>query len=257
MTLHPEKKTTIIMAKYGGRMLFRTVAVLTVMLPFVGFVVCVAWSLIFDFKSATATHCGVHNYLPSVSAAIGDYYPQRFIWRIAIAFHTIPRIQIAHVYYMYFISILPKWHESTVLLNCLLNLVEVLSLFGLTFISSTDNYTIHKLFFITFLLTSTIYMALSIYLLRHRITPPSALEVKSGRYKLRLFVTTLLAVVGAVGFFARHNNYCEPMMYTWFAVCEYLVILCNMAFHMTAYWDFPNREWSLRQSSFIRQQFRI
>lgn len=70
---------------------------------------------------------------------------------------------------------------------------------------------IHKLFFITFLLTSTIYMALSIYLLRHRITPPSALEVKSGRYKLRLFVTTLLAVVGAVCFFARHNNYCEPM----------------------------------------------
>lgn len=151
------------MAKYGGRILFRTVTVLTVMLPLVGFVVCVAWSLIFDFKSATATHCGVsnfdtnitllncvhcrvcceqvHNYLPSVSAAIGDYYPQRFIWRFVIALHTIPRIQIAHVYYAYFISILPKWQKSTVLVNCLLNLVEVLSLFGLTFISSTDNYS--------------------------------------------------------------------------------------------------------------------
>lgn len=55
------------------------------------------------------------------------------------------------------------------------------------------------------------YMALSIYLLGHRITPPSALEIKAGRYKKRLFVTTLLAVIGAVAFFARHNSYCEPM----------------------------------------------
>ncbi len=54
-------------------------------------------------------------------------------------------------------------------------------------------------------------MALSICLLGHRITAPNALEVKSGRYKKRLFVTTLLAVFGAVYFFARHNNYCEPM----------------------------------------------
>lgn len=46
------------MACYGGCR-FRTVAVLTVLLPLTGFVVCVAWSLIYDFKGATATHCGV------------------------------------------------------------------------------------------------------------------------------------------------------------------------------------------------------
>ena len=49
------------MAKVGDRVLFRTVTVLTVMLPLFGFIVCVAWSLIFDFKSSTATHCGVSN----------------------------------------------------------------------------------------------------------------------------------------------------------------------------------------------------
>lgn len=38
---------------------FRTVVVLTVMLPLTGFITCVAWSLIFHFKSSTATHCRV------------------------------------------------------------------------------------------------------------------------------------------------------------------------------------------------------
>lgn len=54
-------------------------------------------------------------------------------------------------------------------------------------------------------------MALSIYLLGKRVTTPNALEAKSFRYKKRLFITTILAVIGAVYFFARHNNYCEPL----------------------------------------------
>ena len=47
------------MAKVSGHLKFRTVAVLTVMLPLFGFITCVAWSLLYDFKSSTATHCGV------------------------------------------------------------------------------------------------------------------------------------------------------------------------------------------------------
>lgn len=38
---------------------FRSVAVLTVLLPLSGFILCVGISVIYDFKSSTATHCGV------------------------------------------------------------------------------------------------------------------------------------------------------------------------------------------------------
>ena len=39
-------------------------------------------------------------------------------------------------------------------------------------------------------------------------------------------------------FFWRHNVYCEPGIYSVFSLCEYIVILSNMAYHATSYYDF-------------------
>ncbi len=75
-----------------------------------------------------------------MSAAIGDL-PQRHVWRMVIFLHTFPRVQFAFVYYSYFSNIIVKWATNLILTNCILNLIEILSLFGLTFVASTDNYS--------------------------------------------------------------------------------------------------------------------
>ena len=40
---------------------------------------------------------------------------------------------------------------------------------------------------------------------------------------------------------SRHNAYCEPGVYSLFSICEYIIVLSNMAFHYVASIDFKDR----------------
>ena len=68
-------------------------------------------------------------------------------------------------------------------------------------------------------------------------------------------MTHLLSIVISLYFYWRHNAYCEPGIYSGeetsnkiiiiflnilpvFSLCEYIVILSNMAYHATSYYDF-------------------
>ena len=110
---------------------FQKLALVTLALPLGGFAFCVLWSMLYNFDDSTSTHCNVPNYLPSVSASIGAYSPQKYIWRLTIALHSAPRYLVSMTYYKLF-------HSSTCLLT--LNCVEVSSLLGLSIISSTENF---------------------------------------------------------------------------------------------------------------------
>lgn len=222
-----------------------TVAICTVLLPLSSFVTCVLWSLRFNFEESTATHCKVANYLPSVSAAIGGFTPQRYIWRIGIALHAAPRFLAVAGYYRHFLTRLSYCGSKWIILSqfaCLLHFIENMSLIGLTYVSSSENYEFHEKFFITFMVCSELYMILSCYLSRKAINKslvtPSGVEAKAIKWKKILAATNIGVFLLAAYCFMRHNRYCEPGMYTYFALCEYIVVLTNMAFHMTAYWDF-------------------
>ncbi|KAK9519394.1 hypothetical protein VZT92_022128 [Zoarces viviparus] len=226
------------------RLPFTSFAVGTVLLPLTGFIACLFISLVYHFEDATYTHCHVSNYLPSISGAI-SLVPERYIWRCCVGLHSAPRYLVSIAYFSFyrgrFSKRLPERLLSWLALLC--SLTENTGLLLLTYVSSTETYSAHKNGFVVFIGSSLLHMLITCRLWqvirRHYVNPE---EVRSFRWKLRLFLFNGGCCLAAAYFFTRHNKFCETGVYTLFALCEYLVVFSNMAFHMTAFWDFGSKE---------------
>ncbi|KAJ8964182.1 hypothetical protein NQ317_012323 [Molorchus minor] len=176
--------------------------------------------------------------LPSISAAIGNFSPQREIWQGAIAIHALPRFYVAIEYLHHHYSVLFPQDLWIGQVAFFLNVVENLALIILSFFTSSKFYAVHEKAFITFIVGSEMYMVLTC-ILQRRYKKQSRVSYK---WKKRFLVTNMVCILVAVYFFMRHNSLCEPYVYTLFALSEYIVVLSNMAFHLTAYFDFENKD---------------
>ncbi|KAL5012229.1 hypothetical protein ScPMuIL_010780 [Solemya velum] len=196
---------------------FHKLGSLVLSLPIFATVFCITWSIIFDFEASTATHCRVKNYLPSISAAIGGFTPQRYVWRICIGLHCSPRIMIALAYYNYHTQVhvgtKNSLYEKLATLCSLLHILENMSLVLLTYISSTENHGVHENSFIVFIVSSQLYMVLTCVVCRwgmHSSRRPTEKEKKSLTVKYTMCIFNIAIFLVGVIFFFRHNRYCEP-----------------------------------------------
>ncbi|VDM32982.1 unnamed protein product [Hydatigera taeniaeformis] len=196
------------MAGRLGSLNFRDIAVTTVYLPFCCMIGCLSYAMFFYFDEVTESKCGVHNFVPSISGAV-CMRPLLHLWRFCIVAHAVPHKVVSW-----------RSYTSLVSLIYLLGLSDILSLCGLTIVSTVDNFSkaifvyvssdVHEFFFIIFGLSSFLYMTSEFYL------------------HFRLNCQRLLP--RTVSFLLEY----------WFSIAEFGIAFANMGFHGTAAKDFYN-----------------
>ncbi|EEC18127.1 post-GPI attachment to proteins factor 2-like [Ixodes scapularis] len=224
-------------------------AYLTVALPLFTLVFCFATSMLFQYTAVNTTVCKVYNFCPSVSAITG-ISPQRYVWRTGVALHTGPRLLLASLYPRYYSrrALLVEAPRRPLFLrlaraNYLLHLTEALSLVGVTYVSNRENYPVHEKIFIIFMVSSLLYMVgtcIAANMCQHK--NDTEMEKKSRRLKMSLLGLTLAASAGMLYFFYKHRIHCVELAFSWFSLCEYVICVCNMAFHLTLVYDIPDEE---------------
>ncbi|KAF5294639.1 hypothetical protein FQA39_LY02771 [Lamprigera yunnana] len=227
---------------------FKRLCIITIACPVLAILICLLTAVIYQAEDVHETHCRVYNIIPSISAITG-VSPQKYLWRISIALHIGPRFIIAAVFKAY--------HENTInpgadlkiqdaarkwlSITFWMDIIEIGSLCGVTYISNVENYPIHEKLFITFMISSLTHMLASIVATKKVAETGNTYEYfrRTITIKLILFIISIIFTVGLVGFFLEHRYLCHDMAFSWFALCEYLVALANMAFHITIIFDFP------------------
>ncbi|KIH47280.1 hypothetical protein ANCDUO_22663 [Ancylostoma duodenale] len=167
--------------------------------------------------------------LPSISAAVSTYAPEMYIWRMFIAVHGGPRLFVAFAFrnYLLFSPLRPLTRVRVFRLlcntGCVLNILENLFLLGLTAISSVENHS-----------KKEIFILFDLYIF-------SLAGERSHEYKILACSGSIISMVLAMYLYWRHNAYCEPGVYTLFALAEYCIVISNIAFHSTLYYDFHGK----------------
>ncbi|TKR61542.1 hypothetical protein L596_028638 [Steinernema carpocapsae] len=234
---------------------FRHIVYAIAGLPLSALLICIFLSVILHLDASTRTHCGVDNWLPSVSAAVASFSPERYIWRVFIGLHGAPRFVLAFAFRNLLLSAPIRSPSAGIpfailcQLACFLNLGENFFLLILTSISSVEDHEAHKMSFIGFAVCAILYMFLSTGLFNYsnrRLI--SKMAEKSYQYKLTCCCASVVSILFACYFYYRHNTYCEPGVYTLFALSEYSVIITNILFHSTLYFDFEGRRFTLTAS---------
>jgi len=231
---------------------FKLVVTVVAGLPFSALVICIFLSMLLHWDEANRTHCDVVNYFPSVSSAVALLSPERYIWRLFIGLHGTPRLAIAFAFRNLLITSPLRPFSSTKFFHlacnvaCFFGVMETIFLLVLTSISSVEDYDWHKASFMAFIICSLVYMILSTYLYdlsgRRRT---NILGEKSFQYKLVCCSAEIILLFLALYCFHRHNAYCEPFLYSMFALCEYAIIIFNILFHSTVHYDFHGRRLTL------------
>ncbi|KAI0663719.1 Frag1/DRAM/Sfk1 family-domain-containing protein [Cubamyces menziesii] len=160
-------------------------------------------------------------WFPSVSATIGDWYPERNIFQILIALNSGPRFALGALqYYLHRTptSSLPGFVFLT-------GILRTLSCGGWVYITSSDDHDAHDVLMISYIVLNIPWMFGSI-----ACTPASHVASRRRRF--------FAAIVPMIYFFIQHKVHRVPGAYTRYSFFEWALIILDVLYDSSAELDF-------------------
>ncbi|EDP52774.1 integral plasma membrane protein, putative [Aspergillus fumigatus A1163] len=165
-------------------------------------------------------------WFPSVSATIGDRYPERSFFQVFIAITSGPRFALVFLWYLLTArpnSTLPKIVAGV-------GLFRTFMCGGWTYVTSTDDHDWHDIFMISYLV-ATLPWTLGCLAL----SPNNRRAVKYRKIMAGLFFGTLVPLIY---YFIQHKVHKVAGAYTKYAFFEWSLILFDVGFDAVTALDF-------------------
>ena len=148
----------------------------------------------------------IFSRFPSVSATIGDRYPERSLFQFFIAATSGPRFLLVGLFYLLTKSPTDNLRPKLLLIS---GILRTLTCGGWTYITSTDNHNWHDIFMILYLLLTIPWTILGIAL--------SSPKSKALKYR-KLFAGFFFgSIIPLIFFFIQHKVNQKPGAYTIYA----------------------------------------
>ncbi|GAA5895793.1 hypothetical protein JCM8208_005089 [Rhodotorula glutinis] len=159
-------------------------------------------------------------WAPSVSATIGDWFPERNVFQLLIALTSGPRFLLILVGFVSHRHLYP--HSALPAALAVIAAVRTICCGGWVFVTSSDHGDVHDVFMVAYIVLNLPYMILE------TVLTPSGTRAKTLR---RILGTAFFATLGPlVYFYLEHKQKRVPGAYSIYALFEWSLILLDVSF---------------------------
>lgn len=188
----------------------------------------VGWWLHYEKIVQNASYGYPDEWFPSVSAAIGDRYPERSLFQVLIALTSGPRFLLLIFNYLKFKSQGPKMAVTAFICG----VVRTFTCGGWVYITSTDDHDAHDVFMIAYIVLTLPWEICTTLL------SPKGLTQRRGRFWTSF--TFFAMLVPLIYWFIQHKVHIVAGAYSYYAYCEWLLIFLDVAFDTWSVIDFSD-----------------
>ncbi|QDS77876.1 hypothetical protein FKW77_000346 [Venturia effusa] len=228
----PKFKDGDVVASFNGRWISWTHTIIAYC-AFLG--ALTVGSYLHYYKIVENEHYGYpQEWFPSVSATIGDRYPERSVFMLFIALTSGPRFALVALWY----AMASRQNKSLAKFVVGMGIFRTFTCGGWTYVTSTDDHDWHDIFMISYLV-ATLPWTLGCLAL----SPPNPRAIKSRKIFAGAFFGTLIPLIY---FFIQHKVHKVAGAYTIYAFFEWALVLLDVGFDACTVYDFSSFEVVIR-----------